>query len=90
MPVVVPNAPPCKITFMDVLNAPIGFVADTVTGFFPQKSNPNAQPLAPITVTDATGTYSSFGGKCFRKTADIVDALAVDNAECTSRGIQII
>lgn len=90
MPVVLPNTPPCKLTFMDVVNAPVAFIGDTITGFFPPKSNPNTPPLPPTIVTDSTGTYSSFGGKCYRKTVDIADAVAVDNSECTSRGIQII
>lgn len=91
MPVVTPNLPPCKITFMDMINAPVAFIADTVTGFMapPPAAGPS-QPISPITVTDATGSYTSMAGKCYRKTADSPDAVVVDNSECTSRGIQII
>lgn len=91
IPVVMPNTPACKITFMDVVNAPVSLIADTITGLFaPAPPSGAAQPISPTIVTDATGTYSSFGGKCYRKTTSSPDAVVVDNSQCTSRGIQII
>ncbi len=91
MPVVMPNTPPCKITFMDVVNAPVTLIADSITGLFaPTPPSGTGQPISPTIVTDSTGTYSSFGGKCYRKTTNSPDAVMVDNSECTSRGIQII